>query len=300
MKKVLCIGEATYDITMILEDWITENKKFGIKEILETGGGSSANSAYLLSSWGIETHFVGIVGDDIYGSIIKKELNSVNVNLDFLKTSKKYPTIKNYILVNSENATRTMLKYKEENLKYDCSDIPSSADYILVDGTEKELSIKEIKDNKNAISILDAANFNESTVLLSRIVDYVIASIDYVESYTNTTLDINNTASITKIYKSISNNINGQLIITLGDNGCLYSESGTIKLLPGLKVNAIDVTGASDVFHGAFVYGLIKGYSFEEIMKFSNIAGALSVQKKGGRTSIPNLKNVQEIYEKIR
>lgn len=300
MKKVLCIGEATYDITMMLENFPIENKKFKINNIVECGGGPSCNAAYLLSSWGIETYFVGVVGNDIYGSKIKEELNSVGVRLDFLETSNEYNTIKSYIIVNEENASRTILKYKDNNFKYSCSDIPSKADYILVDGSEKEIALKEIKDNSNAISILDAGNFNESVVLLSRVVDYVIASKDFVESYTNTKLDISDPSSISKIFHILSQSINGAIVITLGENGCLYKENNTIKLMPGLEVNAVDTTGAGDIFHGAFVYGLLKGYNYEEIMKLANIAGALSVEKIGGRYSIPSLEIVRDIYEKIR
>lgn len=300
MKKVLCIGEATYDITMIIEKFPLENKKFKIKNIVECGGGPSSNAAYLLSSWGIETYFVGIVGNDIYGSKIKEELTNVGVNLKFLETSNDYNTIKSYIIVNEENASRTILKYKNNNLKYISNDIPSKAEYILVDGSEKEIAIKEIKDNPNAISILDAGNFNESVVLLSRVVDYVIASKDFAESYTNIKLDINNPITISKIFYNLSHSIKGSLIITLGENGCLYKENNTIKLMPGLEVDAIDTTGAGDIFHGAFVYGLLKGYNYEEIMKLANIAGALSAEKIGGRFSIPTLEKVKDIYEKIR
>lgn len=300
MKKVLCIGESTYDINMILENFPIENKKFKIKKIVECGGGPSSNAAYLLSSWGIETYFVGAVGNDIYGSKIREELHNVGVKLDFLEISNEYNTIKSYIIVNEENASRTILKYKDENFKYSANDIPSKADYILVDGSEKQIALKEIRDNPNAISVLDAGNFNESVVLLSRVVDYIIASKDFVESYTNIKIDINNPTSLSKIFHILSQSIKGLIVITLGENGCIYKEENTIKLMPGLEVNAVDTTGAGDVFHGAFVYGLLKGYDYEEIMKLANIAGALSVEKIGGRYSIPSLETVLNIYDKIR
>jgi Sugar kinases, ribokinase family len=52
--------------------------------------------------------------------------------------------------------------------------------------------------------------------------------------------------------------------------------------MPGLKVDVVDSTGAGDIFHGAFTYGLINGFSIEKCVAFANIAGGLSCTKMGG------------------
>ena len=71
--------------------------------------------------------------------------------------------------------------------------------------------------------------------------------------------------------------------------------------MPGYKVDKIcDTTGAGDIFHGAFMYGLVNDYSYEDILRLSNITGALSVRKVGSRYSIPDLKEVLSIYEDSR
>jgi sugar/nucleoside kinase (ribokinase family) len=59
------------------------------------------------------------------------------------------------------------------------------------------------------------------------------------------------------------------------------------------KAEPVDTTAAGDIFHGAFVYGLIKGMSFQEILRFASVAAGLSVLRRGGRTSVPNLRQVQ-------
>ncbi|MGL5427812.1 MAG: carbohydrate kinase family protein, partial [Cetobacterium sp.] len=61
---------------------------------------------------------------------------------------------------------------------------------------------------------------------------------------------------------------------------------------------AIDTTGAGDIFHGAFIYSLAKDYNFVKSIKFSSVCASLSVEKIGGRESIPELKNVYERMEK--
>ncbi len=97
--------------------------------------------------------------------------------------------------------------------------------------------------------------------------------------------------------KEIFNNI---IIITLEAKGCLYEHNDNIKIMSSIKVKAIDSTGAGDIFHGAFVYGLIKGFSLEENLKMSNIAGALSVTRVGTRYSVPTIEEMKDYYNDFK
>jgi sugar/nucleoside kinase (ribokinase family) len=60
-------------------------------------------------------------------------------------------------------------------------------------------------------------------------------------------------------------------------------------------VQTVDTTAAGDIFHGAFVYGVLTGLSSEETLRLAAAAAALSVTVRGGRTSIPTLSQVQEM-----
>ena len=68
--------------------------------------------------------------------------------------------------------------------------------------------------------------------------------------------------------------------------------------MPGLKCTAVDTTGAGDIFHGAFTYGIANGFDMEKTVMISNIAAGLSVQKMGSRLSIPSLSEVLDYYAK--
>ena len=72
--KVLCIGQATYDITLPVNEYPIENEKINIPQTIGCGGGSASNVAYLLSKWNIDTSYAGIIGDDYYGHEIIKEI----------------------------------------------------------------------------------------------------------------------------------------------------------------------------------------------------------------------------------
>ena len=74
---------------------------------------------------------------------------------------------------------------------------------------------------------------------------------------------------------------------------------GEYKLIPSIKVKAVDTTGAGDIFHGAFTYFISHGYNLEDTCRLANITGALSTLRIGGRNSVPLLKAVLERSEEI-
>lgn len=86
------------------------------------------------------------------------------------------------------------------------------------------------------------------------------------------------------------------IVVTLESKGALYQYHKQVKMMPSIKVKAVDSTGAGDLFHGAFVYGLAKNMSYEEIIKLSNVTGALSVTKIGGRFSAPSREEIKKVY----
>ncbi|HOP66040.1 MAG TPA: PfkB family carbohydrate kinase [Bacilli bacterium] len=88
------------------------------------------------------------------------------------------------------------------------------------------------------------------------------------------------------------------IVVTLEEHGALYSQDGIIKLMPALNVVAKDTTGAGDIFHGAFVYGLANNFDLEKTIKYATVAGGLSVTKLGARNSVPDLKEVEAEYTK--
>ena len=73
----------------------------------------------------------------------------------------------------------------------------------------------------------------------------------------------------------------------------IYKSGDRITVMPAFSVNATDTTGAGDIFHGAFAYGLMKKMVLEDILELSSAAAALSATRKGGMTSIPELVEVK-------
>ena len=297
--KVMCIGQSAYDITLPLDHYPIENKKVRVQQKVECGGGSASNCAFLLAKWGLETYFAGVIGNDHYGDNIKKEYDSVGVNTKYLQVSDKYPTTSSYIIANTSIGSRTILTSKDANISMTDQEVEDEFDYILLDGYEKDFALNVIKKNPNAIKILDAGSMKEATVELARVVDYIVCSHDFAEDVSKVKIDYDDIDTIVKAYKGIKKEFNGNIVITLESYGCFTCVDGMYMIIPSIKVKAVDSTGAGDIFHGAFVYSLAKGFDLKKALTFSNITGALSTLCVGSRLSIPELERVEEKYNDV-
>lgn len=298
MKKILCLGHASYDITIPVRNFPEENTKYRINQRIECGGGPAANAAYLLGKWGSDVYFSGVIGDDQFGKLIVDEFKDVNVNLKYLEVNKNENTTTSYIINNLESGSRTILTYRENDYRLENTVIDENFDAMLIDGQEYEMSKKILlSENKPKITIIDASRNTNEIIELCKLVDYLVCSKKFAESYTGITIDINDTESIHEAYTIMKKTFNNNVVITLEEEGALYSDGAKIKLMPALKIKALDTTGAGDIFHGAFTYAISNGYTFEQSLKIASIAGGLSVMKIGGRYSVSSLDDVLKIYE---
>lgn len=282
--KVICIGNVTYDITIPFNGFIKENTKYRVKEKIECGGGSASNAAFLLGKWGIKSYFAGIVGNDEFGKKIIKEFEDANVDLKYLDVRNNYDTTTSFIINNQNNGSRTIISYKPDSLKM--NNIDDNFDIILVDGQEYETSYNLIKKNKG-ISVIDAGRNTREIVELGKLCDYVVCSKSFA-------IELTGYSDYIKMYEKLEETFKGIIVVTLEEEGSLIKIDGNIKIIPSIKVKPVDTTGAGDFYHGAFVYGLIQKWNLEEIVRFSNIVGALSTLKVGTRNSFVSLEQVNE------
>ena len=189
--KAICVGHASYDITLPVEAFPEENIKYRIESHVECGGGPASNAAYLLAKWGVDTSFVGAVGKDYYGGAIVEELKQIGVNTDYLEQREDYKTSSSYIIANKSNGSRTIVTSKDPSKKNLVqSEILLTGEIILVDGEEMDASVKVLNANKEALTILDAGSLKESTLLLGRMVKILACSKDFAEKVTGLSFDL--------------------------------------------------------------------------------------------------------------
>jgi sugar/nucleoside kinase (ribokinase family) len=297
MGKILCIGQSVLDITIPMEDSIRENEKYQVLEEFRCGGGPAFNAAYLCAKWGADTSLLSQIGQDANGDYLKKVLEQGNVATDYLIINEKTQTSYSYIFTNKKNGARTLFNFPG-NPNVPMFDFPDDEiKVILSDGHEPELSVEAIKRYPDAISIVDAGGYRPSTLTVAKASDYLVCSEYFAYEHTGKKIDLDNWTLCEDIFREIEQ-INGKyVVITIGEKGLLYKENGQLKHLPAFKVKALDTTGAGDIFHGAFAYGISENMPFLDILKMSSMASAISVETLGGNSSIPSRENVLERWK---
>ena len=295
--KILCVGQASYDITIPVDEFPIENTKNHVDDIIGCGGGTASNPAFLLGKWGMDVAFAGTIGSDIYGKKIIRELLNAHVDTSYIETIEGDTTI-SYILVNKQNGSRTVFRNKNVNKLSDLT-LDFIPDIILTDGKEYEQTLKLIEEFPNAITVLDAGKDTEEITNLCYKVDYIVASKEFAEHVTKLKFIKNDHLSMANIYNLLYMRFKKNIVITMEEEGCLYKRGDTLKRMPTIKVSTIDTTGAGDFFHAGFIYGLAKGYSYEHILKIANVTASLSLRYLGSRNSVPDKREVKEIVHEF-
>jgi len=297
----LSIGKVTYDTTIPLENFPTENTKTIVKEKLEGSGGAASNVAYLLGKWNYDSYFAGVVGYDEAGNMVKKDLESAKVHTQFLEINYERKTTSTMILANKQTTSRTALIIEPEIFhlkKYEYDITPS---IIYSDGYEYSATLAAFNKYPNAITILGAGlgvADEKEVIALAKYAKYVIFSLELACRITKMNVDLNVPSTLLKLYEELKDRFPNSInIVTLHELGALYPYENQIKVMPPKEVKEIDRTGAGDVFDGSLAYFLGKGYNLEKCICLANISAALSTTKYGAKNSVPILSDVIHHYE---
>lgn len=294
--NIICIGHAAYDVTFPFDHFPIENTKNRVTSKIEALGGCACTASYMLAKWGGEPYFLGCVGNDVFGNKILSDLEKIGVKTDYTQVKMNTSTTESMIVVNQENGSRTIYSYVNEEEKLDSLNLDFEPDFILMDGYEGKVAKELLKKYPSAISVLDAGRITNDVLDLCMLVNYVVCSKEFLEGVTGITLLEDSKDTFIRAYRKLEERFKNTIVVTLESRGALYKYQNQVKIMPSMKVKAVDTTGAGDIFHAAFIYGLSKNLPFEEIIKLSNIAGALSVTKLGGSTSIPSIVDMKKVY----
>lgn len=291
--KVFCVGHSTYDTTLPVNEYPTENVKYRIDHHIECGGGPAANGAYLLAKWGMDTTIASVLGNDYYADKIIEEFKNVGCDVSYLEKLDNHYTSSSYIIANTSNGSRTILTSKDNPVRKLQASLNVEADVILVDGEHPESAEELLRFNgKDKISVIDAGRLTVDTRYLGKMVKYLVCSKDYAEEFCNTKISADDIDGLVKCHQELTSYFENTVIITLEDRGSFTYIDDGYEILPSVNVNAVDSTGAGDIFHGAFTYFISNDYSLRDAIRFASITAAISVTKIGARNSIPDLEDV--------
>lgn len=295
--KVLCIGSSNYEITCPINGEIKETDYINVSEKYECGGGSAGNVAYLLGKWGLETYIASLVGSDDFAQKIKKEYEAIGVKTDFIETAFDKGTSQTIILLNKTNKNNIVLNLsnnailKKYSFGIDC-------DMVITDGVDYNASLAAFDKYPNALSILTINDVNNVNLEIGKFVKYIIFNKRSAEKISNIKINYEDSATLVNLFNVLKQKYNNsEIIVTLGERGCIYAINGQVKVMPPIRCETIDTFGAGNIFVGAFAYAMIRNFGYEKSIAYATIAASLSTTKITSRLSIPSLIEVSNYYD---
>jgi sugar/nucleoside kinase (ribokinase family) len=123
--------------------------------------------------------------------------------------------------------------------------------------------------------------YDESTHELLRTVDYLIAASGFAEDP-----------------RELAERYGCPVVgITRGAGGAVFWSRGRRLDSAAFRVPVADTTGAGDVFHGAFIYGLLQQWSLEDTIRFAHAVAAMKCMHLGARRGIPSISEVRRFLK---
>ncbi len=285
---VAVVGSAMMDLTAYA-DVLPEPGQTLAGQLFTTGfGGKGANQAVMAALCGADVHFIGKLGDDVFGTAIAENFVKVGINSDFVETSST-PNGVAHIWVDGNGENRIII-IPGANHEIEISkaieainSIPNLSVVIAQCEIKQEVTLAAFKAAKSrgCTTILNPAPFQEISAALLELCDWIIPNeTEFRELHGQ----LPTSDEILKSFRPGKNSI-----VTLGSKGAVYiSAAGQIHYAAAPKVTAVDTTGAGDSFVGSFAFGLASGKDPVDAMKLGIAIASLSVTRKGEQSSYPN------------
>ena len=158
-----------------------------------------------------------------------------------------------------------------------------SARGLLVDSLEPNAALTAAVTARAAgiPVVVDAGTLREGVVELLPFCDYIVGSELFA-------CQISGGKEPLKALDDIMSFGPKAAVITLGERGCVFLSGSERFSVDGFEVGAVDTTGAGDVFHGAFLFGVLQGWDIYRICVFANATAAMKCRMPGGRRGIPD------------
>lgn len=290
--KILAIGLSVYDISVVLNEPFVLDEKYRVSDRYECVGGQASNAACVCAKWGIDTYIISRIGDDASGNAILSSYKDIGLHTQYIRILSNFKTSSSIIINHQDCGKRTILN-QQDVIEEVTFSLPEQADFILFDAHEEKTSLKALKSFPDALCMLDAERANKFTLQLAKHMDYIVGSERFAREYTQLEVCEENYEAIINKIKMLNNK---HVVITLGSKGLIYEENGVVKHMPAFCVKVVDTTGAGDIFHGALLYAISEKMKWVESLRFASLASALSIQRKGGFTSIPTLDEMKKEF----
>ncbi|MCY3773211.1 MAG: PfkB family carbohydrate kinase [Gemmatimonadetes bacterium] len=283
------LGCACLDFLGIVPHLPDRDDQVWMSDSTQQGGGMVSTGLVTLSRLGVPTVFAGKIGNDMAGRVVKEEFDLYGVDSAHLIMTPGATTPVSMILVDESTGQRTIMA-GGSSVEMSPAEVPAgviaSAKYLLLDTTTRQaaLAAAGIARDAGVPVVLDADSLSRPQDIgeLLRSTDYLIASKVFAEALTGL-------AEPSAAAEALSGYGSSVAVVTLGEEGSYTLAAGRSFHTPAFPVEVVDTTGAGDVYHGAFIFGLLQKWPLEKTAEFASAVAAVSCTRLGGRQGIPTL-----------
>lgn len=292
---VVGVGAACIDLVCrlpVFPEAGTARSKVLVTDQHRACGGQTATALATCARLGLRASFVGAVGDDDDGAAILAALSSRGIATEHVRVV-ACPTATAILLID-ESGERLVLWHRHRDLVMD----PGAR----LEGVIGESRLLHVDDVDEAAAIRAARLAREAGIPITCDIDHVTARTSELLSLVTHPIlaehvptALTGEADIGAALRAMSRTHSGPIVATLGPRGAVALVDGVVITAPGFPAEAVDTTGAGDVFRGAFIVALLGGQPLQDALGYANAAAAVSCTRLGAMAGVPTVEDIDAV-----
>ena len=288
------IGENATDIVLRLKEFPARDGKTDTLSREVRLGGQVATAVVAAATWGLRCRYVGTAGSDHNAELHQKDLRARKIDSHLLRVPGAESRL-SYILVEDETGSRAVLAHRDPRVKLSPSylrkDWFQRSRLIHVDGESPDASRLAASWAREAgVPVMcDLDQFRDELRFLLPQVDYPVLSLGVLEPLGGSNDPLAALPAIRAKYGCIA------VCTTLGEQGALAWDGHHFRYAPAYRVAVVDTTGAGDLFHAGFAYGLLRSWDLQRLLEFGCAAAGLNCQAHGARGGIAAVPAIERL-----
>ena len=290
---VVGVGLNATDTLIPVAHYPARGSKVEFRSAKVLPGGQVATAVVACRHWGLRTRYVGKVGDDNAASLHRAEFARAGVEAH-LFTAPGCPSQQAFILVD-DSGERTVLWKRDDRLTLRPEELQQdwivNARALHIDGhdTAAAAAAAGWARAANIPVIADVDDLYPGIETLLKSVDYLITSRD-IPGRLMEEPDLKK--SLPALQKRFGSRLTAA---TLGEDGVLAWDGTQFHYATAFRVLPVDTTGAGDIFHAGFIYGLLQGWPLQRQLDFACAAAALNCTAVGARGGIQAIESIERL-----
>lgn len=283
---LLGIGQCSIDHVCTVEGLPPIGGKEAMLAYEVLPGGQIATALLAGARLGLRGAFIGSAGTDGDADVVLAPLAAAGIELSGVRRVSGAATRLATILVDRASGERTVLWYRDPRLRLQLEDVPRAqlarTRCVLLDGDDPEVSAHaaQIARDAGVPVVVDVDALGPGIERLLGLADYPVVSRGLAEA-------LGGADGVRGGLARLAAGGARMAVATLGDRGCLARIGERELASPAFAIAPRDTTGAGDVFHAAFVWGLLEGLEPEALLRAANAAAAISCRALGAQGGLP-------------